>query len=135
MLYVFVLGGKESPQLRSADLPIWTQKRCDDAYFQPIQEMFICAGYADGRKDACQVRQQSVAAASLTGYCRCLTADQHQRTKHETEKLSTSKYETDSNSDFFAQTCHIYKHDCPERLLTLKQFPEQIKASPTLSKQ
>ena len=100
MFYVFVLGGKESPQLRSADLPIWTQKRCDDAYFQPIQEMFICAGYADGRKDACQVRQQSAAVASLAGYCRCLTADQHQRTKHETEKLSISKYETDSNSDF-----------------------------------
>jgi len=51
---VTVYGGEESPQLRSADLPVWEQQQCDNAYFQPIREMFLCAGYADGRKDACQ---------------------------------------------------------------------------------
>ncbi|XP_037094791.1 proclotting enzyme-like [Pollicipes pollicipes] len=47
-------GGRESSQLRSADMPVWSQSGCDNAYFQPIQEMFICAGFTDGRKDACQ---------------------------------------------------------------------------------
>ena len=48
-------GGQESSVLRHAELPIWKQKDCDNAYFQPIRDIFICAGFADGGKDACQV--------------------------------------------------------------------------------
>ncbi|KAK6621976.1 hypothetical protein RUM44_001783 [Polyplax serrata] len=47
-------GGKESSSQRQADLPVWRNDDCDRAYFQPIDENFICAGYADGGKDACQ---------------------------------------------------------------------------------
>ena len=50
-------GGKESDVLRHAELPIWTQQDCDNAYFQPIRDTFICAGFADGGKDACQVKK------------------------------------------------------------------------------
>lgn len=47
-------GGQESAVLRHVELPVWSQSDCDNAYFQPIEEIFICAGYADGGKDACQ---------------------------------------------------------------------------------
>lgn len=48
-------GGKESTNQRQADLPIWRNDDCDKAYFQPINENFLCAGYSDGGVDACQV--------------------------------------------------------------------------------
>lgn len=48
-------GGKESSLQRQAELPVWKNDDCDQAYFQPINENFICAGYSDGGKDACQV--------------------------------------------------------------------------------
>lgn len=47
-------GGKESAIQRQAELPVWRNEDCDQAYFQPINENFICAGYTDGGKDACQ---------------------------------------------------------------------------------
>ncbi|KAL5275182.1 CLIPD3 family protein [Megaselia abdita] len=47
-------GGKESTNQRQADLPIWRNDDCDKAYFQPINENFLCAGYSDGGVDACQ---------------------------------------------------------------------------------
>lgn len=51
----FRLGGKESTVQRQAVLPIWRNEDCNDAYFQPITSNFICAGYAQGGTDACQV--------------------------------------------------------------------------------
>jgi len=46
--------GEEVPILRGVPLPVWTNRDCDAAYFQPITEVFLCAGYADGGRDACQ---------------------------------------------------------------------------------
>ncbi|XP_063868852.1 uncharacterized protein LOC135104952 isoform X2 [Scylla paramamosain] len=47
-------GGQESAVLREAKLPVWKNSDCNDAYFQPITEIFLCAGYVEGGRDACQ---------------------------------------------------------------------------------
>ncbi|XP_069957157.1 CLIP domain-containing serine protease B9 [Cherax quadricarinatus] len=47
-------GGHESASLREAKLPVWKNSDCDDAYFQPITNIFLCAGFVEGGRDACQ---------------------------------------------------------------------------------
>ncbi|KAJ8711966.1 hypothetical protein PYW08_008920 [Mythimna loreyi] len=47
-------GGGESSRQLEAKLPVWRNEDCNRAYFQPITETFLCAGYARGGVDACQ---------------------------------------------------------------------------------
>lgn len=47
--------GPVSPVLRKVQLPVWSNKDCDDAYDSPIRDSMVCAGFPQGGKDACQV--------------------------------------------------------------------------------
>ncbi|XP_024871998.1 uncharacterized protein LOC112454701, partial [Temnothorax curvispinosus] len=49
-----ILRGKESTVQRQAVLPVWRNEDCDAAYLQRIDSKFLCAGYSQGGKDACQ---------------------------------------------------------------------------------
>ena len=49
-------GGRENNALQEVKLPVWSNTECDKTYFQPITDIFLCAGLPKGGKDACQVR-------------------------------------------------------------------------------
>lgn len=36
-------------------VPIWTNKRCKEAFAQRITDSVICAGATEGGRDSCQV--------------------------------------------------------------------------------
>ncbi|MFO7191833.1 MAG: serine protease [Thermocrispum agreste] len=47
-------GGQSSPVLRSAEVPVRSDRVCSQAYVQYVPEVMVCAGYDDGGVDACQ---------------------------------------------------------------------------------
>lgn len=49
-------GGSLSDTLRAVDVPIMTDEKCREAYEDMIDDSMICAGYAEGGKDSCQVK-------------------------------------------------------------------------------
>ncbi len=57
--FVFVGGGV--PQiLHEVDVPVLTNENCQEMFqksghLKAIRESFICAGYAEGLKDSCEV--------------------------------------------------------------------------------
>lgn len=48
-------GGPVSDVLMEVVVPIWTQKRCKEAFTQRITDSVICAGATEGGRDSCQV--------------------------------------------------------------------------------
>lgn len=45
--------------LQCVEVPILSDKECDDSYPGKITERMVCAGYLEGGKDACQVSIQN----------------------------------------------------------------------------
>ena len=48
------LGGPQSKKLLKAEMPIWWNEACNEAYFPPILDTNICSGYVEGGIDSCQ---------------------------------------------------------------------------------
>ena len=59
---LFSLDGPLPSVMQEVDLPIINNTRCegmyrDAGYVEHIPEIFICAGYAAGGKDSCEVKK------------------------------------------------------------------------------
>ncbi len=52
-------SGSTSDVLLEVQLPVWNQDECVSAFTQPITEKQLCAGYKEGGKDSCQVKEQT----------------------------------------------------------------------------
>lgn len=51
---------KSSHVLRKVAVPVWSKKECYESGYgeQKISENMFCAGYFEGKRDACQVRSR-----------------------------------------------------------------------------
>lgn len=52
------IGGSLSSTLRAVAVPIITDEKCREAYEDNmVADSMLCAGYDEGGKDSCQVKQ------------------------------------------------------------------------------
>lgn len=87
---VFFSGGKESTVQRQATLPVWRNDECNKRYFQDISANFICAGYSEGGKDACQVSVSLRKQTLLVHYIPQLT--EQETSLHESTNITQETY-------------------------------------------
>ena len=57
--------GPFAPVLKELDLPILKNTDCEASYkkagfWEEIPDIFVCAGYKDGRKDTCEVSDDTL---------------------------------------------------------------------------
>lgn len=52
----FVKGGNLSEQLNKVNVPIFDYDQCKNIFGDKLSDQMICAGYVEGGKDSCWVR-------------------------------------------------------------------------------
>ncbi len=64
----------DSDKLQCLDLPILSQRDCEDSYPGMITESMFCAGFLEGGKDSCQVCNSMFKQAMNVWNCPCMVS-------------------------------------------------------------